>query len=55
MFTKQEKEFLRQLVKEKLKKFEHEAYEQIFTEQPPLLAAELRYDEFLKNLLKKLE
>lgn len=55
MLTKKEKEFLKQLVQERLKHFEREAKDEIFQDSPGFLGAEEKYDEWLKKLMKKLE
>ena len=52
-FSKQERELLKLLVKKELDEFEKED-ESILREPPMLLAAEAKYDLFLKDLLKKL-
>ena len=55
MFTEREKEYLKLIVQRELKTFEEEKATIIDIENPAFLAAEERYDEFLKNLLKKLK
>ena len=52
-FTKEEKKLLKLLVKKELEEFEKDD-ESILREPPGLLAAEAKYDQFLKGLLKKL-
>ena len=47
-----EKELIKALLKQELKKFEKKETE-ILTENPPLLAVEEKYDELLKKILKK--
>ena len=51
-FTKEEKEVLKYVIKQHLE--EVKKNEQMLNQPPILLAAEVRYDEFLSNLLKKL-
>lgn len=53
-FTDNEKEFLKQVVKKELDNFEDEG-ETIIEAEPAFIALEEKYDEFLKNLLKKLQ
>ncbi|MBW2978319.1 hypothetical protein KY331_05730 [Candidatus Woesearchaeota archaeon] len=52
--SKEEKELIKALLKQELKRFEKKETE-ILTENPPLLAIEEKYDEFLKKVLKKLK
>jgi len=52
--TKDEKELIKSLLKKEIKSFE-KADSEILTENPPLLAVEEKYDEFLKKILKKFE
>ena len=52
-FSKQERKLLKLLVKKELYEFEKDD-ESILREPPKLLAAEAKYGEFLKELLKKL-
>lgn len=54
MLTEKEKEYLKQLVKRELKNFEDEKSTLVNEWDPTFLAAEERFDQFLKNLLKKL-
>ena len=51
-FTKDEKKVLKYILDEHIK--EVEKNEALVNSPPILLAAELKYDEFLKNLRKKL-
>lgn len=53
--TKQEKEFIKSLIKNKLKEFEKEEKTIIEQDKPSFLAAEVRYSDFLKTLLKKIK
>jgi len=50
--SKEEKELIKFLLQQELKKFEEEE-EEIRTEQAPFLAVEEKYDELLKKILKK--
>ena len=52
--SKEEKEFIKSLLSLELKKFSKEESE-ILTENPPMLAMEEKYDDFLKKILKKLK
>lgn len=52
--SKDEKELIKSLLKKELDSFEKED-SAILTENPPLLALEEKYDEFLKKLLKKFD
>ena len=52
--TKQEKMVIRQLIKEKLDLFEKEEAT-IRDQTPSFLEGEVKYDEFLKQLLRKFE
>lgn len=55
MFTDDEKKFLNTLVKRELEDFEKEGKTVLITEAfPNFLAADAKYDEWLKNLLEKL-
>ncbi len=53
MFDAKEKKVLKALVKEELERFENEE-STIIEKSIADVGLELRYDEFLKNLLKKL-
>lgn len=52
-FTKDEKKVLRYILEEHIK--EVEKNEALVNSPPVLLAAEFKYDKFLKNLRKKLK
>ena len=52
-FTEDEKKVLRYILDEHIKDVEKN--ETLVDSPPVLLAAELRYDDFLKNLMEKLE
>jgi len=52
--SKEEKELVKFLIKQELKKFEEQEEEQIRPDAP-FLAVEEKYDEFLKKTLKKFE
>ena len=52
-FTKEEQKLLKLLVKKELEEFDKDD-KSIFREPPRLLAAEVKYGQFLKKLLKKL-
>ena len=55
MFTDDEKKYLKTLVKRELEDFEKEGKTVLITEAfPNFLAADAKYDEWLKNLIKKL-
>ena len=51
--TKEEKEFIKLLIKNKLEEFKKEEKTIIEQDKPSFLAAEVKYEEFLKALLKK--
>ncbi|MFH2028718.1 MAG: hypothetical protein ABIJ08_06260 [Nanoarchaeota archaeon] len=51
--TKDEKETIRFLIEKQLKEVENE--EVLRDVSPKFLAADVKYDEFLKNLLKKIK
>ena len=53
-FEKEEKKLLILLVEKELESIDEKA-ESILTEGPVLLAAEQKYEDFLKNLHKKLK
>jgi len=53
-FEKEEKKLLILLVEKELESIDEKA-ESILTEGPILLAAEQKYEDFLKNLRKKLK
>ena len=54
-FTKDEKAVLKRLVEEEIKEFEKEGSTIIHADFPNFEAAEFKYDEFLKSLLKKID
>ena len=54
-FSDNEKEFLRCMVKQALEQVHSESEVVIHHPDPEFLAGETRYEDFLKNLLKKLE
>ena len=54
MFDQKEKRILKILVKQELERFEKEE-NSIMDKSPSELKLEVGYDEFLKNLLKKLQ
>ncbi|MBS3176275.1 hypothetical protein J4457_03500 [Candidatus Woesearchaeota archaeon] len=51
----QEKEYLRALLKREIKRFEEEGETVLEGMPAPFAAAEQRYDDFLKGLLKKIK
>lgn len=53
MFTKDEKKVLSQLVKERIESLEKQ--EQLPTDLVANLAMDIKYEDFLKNILKKLK
>jgi phage regulator Rha-like protein len=53
MFTKDEKKVLSQLVKERIESLEKQ--EQLPTDLVANLAMDVKYEDFLKNILKKLK
>jgi hypothetical protein len=56
MFNEDEKKYLKTIVKKELDAFEKEGKTVLITETfPNFLAADAKYDEWLKNLIKKLE
>ena len=54
MFTKQEKEFLRELVKAQLKMLKEENKTIIENPAPQFVAAEEKYEDFMEEIIKKL-
>ncbi|MBU0629082.1 MAG: hypothetical protein KKC75_07880 [Nanoarchaeota archaeon] len=54
MFDQKEKDVLRILVKKELERFEKEE-NSIMDKSPKELKLEVSYDEFLKNIIKKLK
>ena len=55
MFTKQEREYLKTLVKHQLEMLQKENKTIIENPAPQFVAAEKEFQEFLKSLLKKFE
>ena len=55
MFDKKEKKLLRVLVKKELDNFKAEKDTILNSMSPGFLGAEVKYEEFLKNLLNKLK
>lgn len=55
MFDKNEKELLALLVKKELDDFKAEKDTVLDSMSPAFLGAEVKYEEFLKNLLNKLK
>lgn len=52
MLTQEDKQFLKDLIKQEIKAFEEDKLERsIF---PQIIAVEEKYDQYLHNLLKKL-
>ncbi len=51
--TKEDKEFIKTLIKNKLKEFKKEGKTIIEQDKPSFLAVEVKYEDFLKDLLKK--
>jgi hypothetical protein len=55
MFTEDEKKYLKALVKKELDAFEKEGKTVLITETfPNFLAADAKYDQWLKDMIKKL-
>lgn len=52
--SEEEKKVVKSLIEKELKKFEKEEEQTIRDSTPKFFAAEIKYDEFLKKLLKKL-
>ena len=55
MFTKQEKEYLKTLVKHQLEMLQKENKTIIENPAPQFVAAEEQFEHFLKDLIKKME
>jgi len=53
--TTNEKEYLKKIVEKELKEFEAEGKTIVVDEFPEFIALEVKYDEFLRNLLNKLK
>jgi hypothetical protein len=51
--TKEDKEFIKLLIKNELKEFKKEGKTIIEQDKPSFLAAEAKYEDLLKALLKK--